>query len=591
MRAASTLKHVDIASRFLTAVEDATLEETGLQEDVVDRLRHPLQEQMTLDSSDHRLSLELFLATRTASESVYSNIRDAIQHHHPESSLLSLAQVKACLPILTGVQSIVTDMCVNSCLAYTGPFEHEKECISCHEPRYDSKRSTADKQVPRQQFHTIPIGPILQALRRNPESAKKFGYLRERMTQFLAAHARNPNHIPSVYDDFDTGSDFRTAVINKKVTPDDSVLMFSMDGAQLYRNKTSDCWIAIFMIGNFAPDLRFLKDAIFPAFTIPGPRPPMYYDSFLAPTLQHLSAIQKEGVKVFDAAQQKNILDRPFLAYAGADRMALAPISGSAGHHAKFGCRSFCPVPGRHKHGGSVYYPAFLKPDDYAVPGSSHRDLKYDGVKMSVEEIQVRCVFWSWITLYSPIYLLLIHPPRYKRHLNIVRRSNDTNYEGNRLETGLCKPSSFSGLPGANPAPSCFSNDCMHHTALNVPDLMLPLWRGKMKKHSVAEMATWPFATLSDDAAWQRHGLLIGKSAPHWPGSFDRVPRNPALKLNSGYKAWEFMLYFYGIGPAAFFDFLPHIYWRNYCLLVKIVRTMVQHRITEEQIEQCDKVW
>lgn len=124
----------------------------------------------------------------------------------------------------------------------------------------------------------------------------------------------------------------------------------------------------------------------------------------------------------------------------------------------------------------------------------------------------------------------------------------------------------------------------MHHTHLNIPDLLLPLWRGKMKKRTAAEVDTWNFATLRNNAAWKRHGEYIASCAPYWPASFDRVPRNPAEKLNSGYKAWEFGLYLFGIGPAAFFDYLHDQYWRNYCLLVKVVRKMIGHEITVKEL-------
>lgn len=130
----------------------------------------------------------------------------------------------------------------------------------------------------------------------------------------------------------------------------------------------------------------------------------------------------------------------------------------------------------------------------------------------------------------------------------------------------------------------------MHHTALNLPDLLLPLWRAKMDKHTASEMEHWPWATLREDAAWKAHGAFIAKISRHWPGSFDRIPRNPAEKLNSGYKAWEFVLYMYGIGPAAFFEYLPDLYWRNYCLLVKVVRKMLQHEITPEEVTECTRV-
>lgn len=130
----------------------------------------------------------------------------------------------------------------------------------------------------------------------------------------------------------------------------------------------------------------------------------------------------------------------------------------------------------------------------------------------------------------------------------------------------------------------------MHHTHLNIPDLFLPLLRGKVKKRSASEIDTWDFATLRSDDVWKAHGDFIASCAPHWPGSFDRVPRNPAEKLNSGYKAWEFGLYLYGIGPAAFLDYLHDRFYQNYCLMVKVVRKMIQHEITVKEVQESHKV-
>ena len=123
----------------------------------------------------------------------------------------------------------------------------------------------------------------------------------------------------------------------------------------------------------------------------------------------------------------------------------------------------------------------------------------------------------------------------------------------------------------------------MHHVALNVPDLILPLWRARVKRRSAAEMEAWNFATLRNDEVWKEHGNWVASCGPYWPGAFDRIPRNPAEKIHSGYKAWEYMLYFYVIGPGAFYDYLLPEYYKNYCLMVRVVRTMVQHVITREE--------
>jgi len=67
------------------------------------------------------------------------------------------------------------DMCVNSCIAYTGPLEKLESCPQCYEPRYqptpecnedndDQDEEIEHVKVPHQQFSTLPLGPQLQAL-------------------------------------------------------------------------------------------------------------------------------------------------------------------------------------------------------------------------------------------------------------------------------------------------------------------------------------------------------------------------------------------------------------------------------------------
>ncbi len=66
--------------------------------------------------------------------------------------------------------------------------------------------------------------------------------------------------------------------------------------------------------------------------------------------------------------------------------------------------------------------------------------------------------------------------------------------------------------------------------------------------------------------------------------SFDRPPQNPAEKISSGYKAWEFLTYFFGLGPGLFYGILPPVYWKNYCKLVAGVRLLHQRLITKKEL-------
>jgi len=54
----------------------------------------------------------------------------------------------------------------------------------------------------------------------------------------------------------------------------------------------------------------------------------------------------------------------------------------------------------------------------------------------------------------------------------------------------------------------------------------------------------------------------VADATPYIPGSFDRPPQNPE-RISSGYKAWEFLLYFFGLGPALLYGILPDHFWRH----------------------------
>ncbi|KAJ6576383.1 hypothetical protein B0H10DRAFT_2236364 [Mycena sp. CBHHK59/15] len=77
------------------------------------------------------------------------------------------------------------------------------------------------------------------------------------------------------------------------------------------------------------------------------------------------------------------------------------------------------------------------------------------------------------------------------------------------------------------------------------------------------------------------HFLML--FSPH-SGSFDRPPRNPAEKISSGYKAWEFLLYFFGLGPALFYNLLPDEYWMHYCKRVRGLRILMQEDIYPAEV-------
>jgi hypothetical protein len=362
-------------------------------------------------------------------------------------------------------------MCPNSCVAYTGPFSTLEICPKCGETRYDPIKlasSGGKTKVPRQEFYTILLGPQLQALWRTPQGAEAMRY-RERKTQEILDNLEHNEGVLFSYDDFYFGSDYLNAVMRGNIGPEDTVLLFSMDGAQLYQNKTSDCWIYIWVVLNYSPDGRYKVKKVLSGGFIPGPNKPQVADSFLYPGLHHLAALQINGLPVWDAQKDKVFLSRPFLVFATADGPGMTYLNGLVGHHGAFGCRFYCPLKGRHKPDIGHYFPALLKPNDYNVIGSDHDDVDVRNLPPACSE-------------------------EYDRNLaHLLASENETQFKTRRRETGISKPSLFSALVRERMLgiPGCFPGDLMHLVSLNLTDLLISLWRGTIDCDPTDNKALW----------------------------------------------------------------------------------------------------
>ncbi|KJA14969.1 hypothetical protein HYPSUDRAFT_149723, partial [Hypholoma sublateritium FD-334 SS-4] len=543
---------------FINALRTATLdgEHSNLSASTVKRIRDPPRQVFDFDTDPNlRLGLDLFMANINSSNDAYHSTREAIMRRHPEDVIPSYDQLKRKIEEITGVGPMSYPMCKNSCVAFTGPFSILDVC-----PRCGASKFCPETNKVYQEFVTIPIGPVLQALWRSPASAKQLSYRQSRTREIIAGLHKNLGTL-SEYDDFLHGSDYLENVRSGNIKDDDMVLMFSMDGAQLYAHKASDCWIYIWVLFDLSPSERYKKHRVLPGGFIPGPNKPKNMDSFLFPGLYHLAAIQNEGLPIWDASSNRLFCSGLFLALNTADGPGMAYLNGLVGHHGKFGCRLYCSVPGRHKPNGPHYYPALLKPLDYIMPGCDHADISHD------------FPFQSSPQLY---FFNLRH---------VLDSSNETQYKKRRLETGISKPSIFLGIQPVHilGIPGCFGSDIMHLGSFNISDLLLSLWRGTLDHDKDDPPSEWPWAVLIGDT-WITHGQHVAAATPHLPSQFDRPPRNIAEKINSGYKAWEFLLYLYGLAPALLYGILPDPYYIHFCQLVRAMRIIQQHKIKKNDL-------
>ncbi|KIM36857.1 hypothetical protein M413DRAFT_31260 [Hebeloma cylindrosporum] len=551
----SRIEDIKIAQQFIAALKSASLDNGDLDDKELENLLNPESAPVDIDSESERellLCLRIFLAQINSSQETYTGTLEAIRIAYPEDELLSYDQIKWRIACITGVYAIIKDMCPNSCIAYTGPFKALDHCPRCNETRNDPS-----KQSPRQQFYMLPIGPVIQAMKRQKLTAEKMDYFNQKTQEALKELQRSGSL--ERLDDICCGTDILTQVHEGKISGTDTVLMFSLDGAQLYRNKVSDCWIYIWIFVSLSPDERYKKKFVIPGGVIPGPSKPKIVESFLFPGLHHVAAVNRQGgLPVYDAAKERRYASMLYIVLATADGPGMTYLNGLVGHSGKNGCRLWCGMIGRHKPGGSHYYPVLFKPNGYIVNGSDHDDV-------------------------NPVASWPINPQRYNTALQKVCESpTQARFEENRRETGICKPSIFSGLGDYTLGiPNMFPGDVMH-LILNLADILMNLWRATLDCSSTDSKRDWTWATLQGDL-WRKHGQDVANSTPYLPGSFDRPPRNPAEKINSGYKAWEFLLYLFGLGPGLFYKVLPDEIWKSYCKLVSGIRIIYQKKITKTQ--------
>src|SRR6266567_2990342 len=209
-----------------------------------------------------------------------------------------------------------------------------------------------------------------------------------------------------------------------------------------------------------------------------------------------------------------------------------------------------------------------LKPEAYHVTGCDHNNIMFSDLRRYQKDMSTHY------------------------HNNIGRllgANNPTQFKDRHLETGLCKQTIFSGLCSGLGIPNMFPLDIMHLVNLNDPDLLLGLWRGMVKVYPSDNMELWNWRVLVGNV-WQAHGKTVALATPFIPSSFGHAPRNPAEKINSGYKVWEFQIYLIGLGSALLQYILPREFWLNYCKYVSGIRILQQWVIFMDDLRRGHKL-
>ena len=160
-------------------LEEATLE-SQFSPDELEALRNP-QELSSSPSEDPDLLLSIssYITNLNASQDIYRKNRLNIQRRSPEVKMLSYDQVKRKVLSLSGVVTWQHDMCVDSCVGFTGPHARLEECPRCQEPCYNLdklEKSNGKTKVPQKLFTTFPISLQLQSRWKSPGIVQKMHY-------------------------------------------------------------------------------------------------------------------------------------------------------------------------------------------------------------------------------------------------------------------------------------------------------------------------------------------------------------------------------------------------------------------------------
>ncbi|KIJ59683.1 hypothetical protein HYDPIDRAFT_32907 [Hydnomerulius pinastri MD-312] len=549
LAASAVLPKMKETMEYIMDIRNASLEDSvsRLDDDAIYRIRNPPQGPVVINKPSIRHSISTYLALEHASQQAYEKIGRSEEINYPQrDKMLSIRNVEHIIAQYTGVEKIEHDMCPNTCLAYTGPFAHHEACSTCGLSRWDEAKRTASNgrvKVAARKFITIPIGPQIQARMRSPESAREMRYLYERTLQ-VVEEMRRTGKI-SELDDVVMGWDYLGAFLNGDIKKNDTVLTVSLDGAQLYGSKESDCWIYIWIIINLSPDKRYKKVHVCPGGFIPGPNKPGNVDSFLFPGMHHVAALQNEGLQIWDADEDVVYRSDIYLLFVTADGPGLVYWDG-----------------GRRKTNKSNYYPALLRPRDRACVGSNFPDVDVFNLPPGGSED------------YADNLRMLVASPSKRQ------------YDVNKTYTGITKPPLILGLKPARSlgVPFTMTTDIMHIMG-NIGDLLISLWRRTLDCDASDDKDLWSWACLKDPDVWDAHGKLVEDARHYFPGSFDRKPRNIAEKINTQYKTCEWQLYILALAPALLYKVLDPTHWKNLCQLVRAIQLLCQHRISAEDVQ------
>jgi tnp2 family transposase len=447
---------------------------------------------------------------------------------------------------LAGWKPIEHAACVNSCMAFTGSYEHLDRCYYCNTPRGDHS------------YFTLPLAPQLKSLYGGDGKARSaMDHTREMLE----------SHNPGEYRDIHDGDAVRS-LLGKKVVVDgeeqkhsyfqdtrDIPLGMMTDGFQcfkrVHRGKAS-AWPVILLNYGRSSLNRMQISNIIPFSIIPGPNQPKDFNSFLFPLKVELDEMAR-GVDAYDGREKKIFELHAYLVMATGDMPAVKHISYMKGPNSKCPCR-LCSIKGVYHTARKTYYTPLRPPDDArSVPARPS---------------------------YDPQELPLRTTSDLKQQICEIQSANTaTARDELAKEYGISGKSILLGLPGFDPM-LAYPHECMHLLFENIIPMLIYAWKGNFR-----DVDTTEELYVISAAQWENVGRLTVESNLSIPSALSRSIPNIWIDQNL-FTAEAYAFWFIHMAPSLLHDrFRDEKYYKHMLLLVEIIKTLLKYEITAETLD------
>jgi hypothetical protein len=451
------------------------------------------------------------------------------------------------IAILSGIEPMKIDCCINTCIAYTGKYELREDCPFCHESRY-----TRDRK-PRRTFLYIPLIPRLQSFYQNKSIIKLLSYRH--------CFEHQPDRIRDVFD-----SQHYRQLLRRKVKVDgverpytffsdrrDIAFALSLDGYLLFkRRRSGPSAMPILLVNyNLPPKICNHCENLLCLGVIHNPKD---LASYLVPFEDECVKLAM-GVRTFDANEESAFLLHAYAVMKHGDIVAIERMMGLRGHNGVRPCRS-CTIKGVRNisRQGKTYYVPLTTPDveaqtrpsvnPYALPPRTH-----DGYVSTLER---------WESAGAD------------RQDDIGKRH------------GIRRPPVLRRVSSIDYGVSC-PWEWLHLFAENAIPNMRKHWTGQFKG-----LDTGTESYKIEDKVWQQIGIETMNAVKEIPSSYVRV-LGDIYKDSGNYTAESWAFWFMYVAPIVLKGrFQDEKYYDHMCLLVKVMKKTLLFELTLEEIDEIE---